>query len=88
MLATSRYTVERTSLEPGDSLLIYTDGISEARDASGNDYGIDGISRLAHEWRGRMPRELAENCLKEVQDFSCGAPQADDQTVMVLRRMR
>ncbi len=88
MFATSCYTLERTSLESGDSLLIYTDGISEARDANGDDYGIEGISRLAHEWRGRMPREFAANCLKEVQDFSCGAPQADDQTVMVVRRMR
>ena len=88
MFATSRYTVERTSLEPGDSLLIYTDGISEARDAKGDDYGVDGISRFAHEWRAHMPRELAANCLKEVQGFSSGAPQADDQTVMVVRRMR
>jgi phosphoserine phosphatase RsbU/P len=88
MFATSRYTVERTSLEPGDSLLIYTDGISEARDAKGDDYGVDGILRLAHEWRAHMPRELAASCLKEVQGFSSGAPQADDQTVMVVRRVR
>lgn len=88
MFATSRYTVERTALEPGESLLIYTDGISEARDANGNDYGVDGISRLAHVSRARLPREVAANCLKEVRNFSCGAPQADDQTVMVVRRMR
>ncbi len=69
MFATSRYTVERTTLEPGESLLIYTDGISEARDANGNDYGVDGISRLAHAWRARLPRELAANCLKEVREF-------------------
>ena len=88
MFATSRYAVERTTLEPGDSLLIYTDGISEARDANGNDYGVDGLSRLADDWRANMPREFAANCLKDVQCFSSGAPQADDQTVMVVRRMR
>ena len=88
MFATSRYTVERTSLQFGDSLLMYTDGISEARDPNGDDYGVDGISRLAHQWHERTPRELAADCLNDVQCFSCGAPQADDQTVMVVRRMR
>ena len=45
MFSTSRYFVHRARLEPGDSLLLYTDGISEARDSSDEEYGIDGPYR-------------------------------------------
>ena len=41
MFTTSSYAVRRARLEPDDSLLLYTDGISEARDPSGSEYGIE-----------------------------------------------
>lgn len=86
MFSTSHYTVERVDLERGDSLLLYTDGISEARNANGDEYGMESISRLAHGWRGRPSQQFAATCLSEVRSFSAGAPQADDQTVMAIRR--
>lgn len=87
MFSTSQYTVESLQLEPGDRLLLYTDGISEARDARGNEYGIEGISRLAHGLHRWPPREFVGACLKEVRGFTLGAQQADDQTLMVIDRV-
>ncbi len=47
MFATSPYTVQRTKMEPGDSLLLYTDGISEARNPSGAEYGMKRLASVA-----------------------------------------
>jgi sigma-B regulation protein RsbU (phosphoserine phosphatase) len=86
MFSTSRYTAERIGLEPGDTLLFFTDGLSEACDAQGNEYGVESISRFAGECHGRRPGEISAACLKNVQTFSAGTRQVDDQTVMAIRR--
>jgi sigma-B regulation protein RsbU (phosphoserine phosphatase) len=86
MFSTSRYTVQRVRLEPGDSLLLYTDGISEANNAEGKEYGVSGLMRVAGERHGWAPHELLAACLKDVQKFSSSAPPADDQTLMIIHR--
>ncbi len=86
MFGTSRYTIDRLQMEPGDSLLLYTDGISEAANASGVEYGISRLSNVAAERHGWVPHELVAACMKDVQNFSAGRKQADDQTLMVVHR--
>ena len=86
MFSTSRYPTQRFRMEPGDSLLLYTDGISEANNAAGSEYGIQGIMRVAGERHGWMPQDLLAACLRDVQQFSSGAKAKDDQTLMVIHR--
>jgi sigma-B regulation protein RsbU (phosphoserine phosphatase) len=86
MFSTSCYAVQRARLEPGDSLLLYTDGISEANSPTGNEYGVGGIMRVAGERHGWAPQELLDACLRDVQKFSSGAKPMDDQTLMVIHR--
>jgi sigma-B regulation protein RsbU (phosphoserine phosphatase) len=86
MFATSPCKVERFRLEPGDSLLLYTDGISEARDANGTEYGLTRLSNVASERHGWVPQELLAACMRDVAGHSSGAKQHDDQTLMVLHR--
>ena len=86
MFGTSRYTIDRLQMEPGDSLLLYTDGISEASNTSGTEYGVSRLSNVAAERHGWLPQELAAACMKDVQSFSAGRKQADDQTLMVVHR--
>jgi phosphoserine phosphatase RsbU/P len=86
MFATSSYTVRRVRLEPGDSLLLYTDGISEAANSSGAEYGVDGITRSTHGRHGWEPKALVAACLADVEKHSHGQHQADDQTLMVIHR--
>jgi len=73
-------------MERGDSLLLYTDGISEAVNASGTEYGAARLSSVAGERHGWVPQELAAACMKDVQNYSSGRKQADDQTLMVVHR--
>jgi phosphoserine phosphatase RsbU/P len=86
MFATSSYAVRRARLERDDSLLLYTDGISEAHDPSGNEYGISGLSLVVGEKHGWAPEELVTACLKDLERHSSGTRQADDQTLMVIQR--
>ena len=86
LFATGGYTVHRLRLEPGDSLLLFTDGISEANDESGREYGIGGISLAAEGRHGWAPKELVAACLADVTRHSAGARQADDQTLMAIQR--
>ena len=86
MFTTSRYTVSRAHLDLDDSLILYTDGISESNSASGEEFGIDGLSRAASERHGWAPQELVAGCLKELAKHSSGARPTDDQTLMVIQR--
>jgi sigma-B regulation protein RsbU (phosphoserine phosphatase) len=86
MFSASRYSVHRVRLEPGESLLLFTDGVSEATSASGAEYGIGRVSSSAARGRYLQPKELAADCFQDLGAFSAGARQADDQTLMVVQR--
>lgn len=78
---------ERTfDLAPGDTLFLYTDGVTEAFDVDENAYGERRLETLlatgAAEWS--VP-ELSERVLASVHIFERGAPQADDITCLTLR---
>jgi phosphoserine phosphatase RsbU/P len=86
MFLTSKYKTEHVRLEPGDCLLLYTDGISEALNSTGEEYGVKRLSSVAGERHGWVPQELLAAGLRDVQDFSAVGRQADDQTLMVVHR--
>jgi sigma-B regulation protein RsbU (phosphoserine phosphatase) len=82
----SPYTVAGTELEPGDSLFLYTDGLVEAENRRGAEYGVDRLAALLKEHRNASPNALAEACLRDVAAVQAGAPRRDDLTLMILRR--
>ena len=86
LFGSARYRAVQTRLNPGDSLFLYTDGLIEACDAAGNEYGIERLSAELTRRRSLAARELATACLHHVASFRSGAPTSDDLTLMVLRR--
>src|SRR5262249_55788502 len=70
---------------PGDSLVIFTDGISEAEAPDGAQYGSSSLEALLKGCRELPSRELVEKCLQAVHQFRSGSPRLDDQALMVLR---
>lgn len=86
MFSKSTYSVSRVTLAPGDALLLYTDGISEAAGPDGLEFGVAQVARVAAERHGVPPRMLVGSLLDQVHAYCKGAHQADDQTVMVVRR--
>lgn len=75
--------VRNTTLEPGDLLVGYTDGMPEARRIDGSDLGIDGTAILAACGRGRDARDAASRIAAELTRT---ALVEDDVTLFVLRR--
>lgn len=74
------------TLEPGDGLYLYTDGITEAFDAEGGEYGTARLEAVLRSAPADVaPEDLSRRVLQDVHAFESGAPQADDMTCMVLR---
>jgi len=69
-------------LEPGDSLIFYTDGLSEAQAPDDSFYGEDRLETLL----GQPAEDLQTTILAEVAAFTQGRPLADDLTLLILRR--
>jgi phosphoserine phosphatase RsbU/P len=76
---------ETVSLSPGDWLIVFSDGVSEAMSASGDEYGESRIVSVVEKHKGLDPKQLLEALFADVREFARGAPQSDDITAMVLR---
>lgn len=72
-------------LNPGDVLIAYTDGIVEAQNAFGEDWGLSRLSLLAGEFVDESAAEINNRIWKTVDDFVGRAAQRDDMTLLVLR---
>jgi sigma-B regulation protein RsbU (phosphoserine phosphatase) len=81
-----QFATSRVRVEPGQAILLYTDGLSEARDDSGGMYGSDRIQELAKNQLGLRPRDLIKVYLKDLADFRKAAPTGDDLTIMAVCR--
>jgi len=78
------YAAGRGVLEPGSSVVVYTDGVIEAR-KDRELYGPDRLARAVAEYRRRPPRELARAIVDDCRAFA-GGELADDCAVVVIRR--
>jgi PAS domain S-box-containing protein len=80
------FAVSERTLQPGDRLVLYTDGVTEAENADGGFFSLESTVQLLE---GLRPSETAEGivaALKQaVFDFSREAPQSDDVTILALR---
>jgi sigma-B regulation protein RsbU (phosphoserine phosphatase) len=72
-------------LEPGDTLVLFTDGISEAENLAGEMFGLDRLRDVVAKHASLPVRELQGFILKAVDDFSRGAYQSDDITLLIVR---
>jgi phosphoserine phosphatase RsbU/P len=70
-------------LEPGDSILLYSDGVTECRNAS-NTYGLDGLCGLLRRSSGCSAEILCENIMADLLRFNAGAVMQDDVSVLAL----
>lgn len=73
-------------MEEGDTLVLYTDGITEAQNRSGEFFGVDRLINCLTNNHQRNTEALRNAILAEVQQFTGEAPRLDDITLVVLRR--
>jgi sigma-B regulation protein RsbU (phosphoserine phosphatase) len=82
----SPYTTSVLHMAAGDTLLLYTDGISEARNRAGEEFGAERLARAALARRTAPALELIQGCLDDLAAFRAGVPAHDDMTLLALRR--
>ncbi|MBK9578468.1 MAG: serine/threonine-protein phosphatase [Fibrobacterota bacterium] len=78
-------TSVRTPFQPGDTLLLYTDGITEAEDAQGELYGMDRLKENIVEFGDQEPSQIIARLLATQSSFSGPATRPDDLTLVVIR---
>ena len=85
LLSGATYEFGQLTLSPGDLVVLYSDGVSEARNSAGEEYGRDRFLQALAGCHGTAPETVLEALLHDVRRFAEGAPQADDITALVLR---
>jgi phosphoserine phosphatase RsbU/P len=87
MFFDSKYKASYIQLEPGETLLCYTDGLNEAHDSEGNEYGHERVTRVAGASKHLSPEELVRVCREDVSAYTSKSSFSDDLTLMALRRI-
>jgi phosphoserine phosphatase len=86
--ATEYTQLNTVRFEPGDFAIIPTDGYFEAASPSGEQFGVQRLMDLARRCCDISAERMIQNFRKAVLDFSGGKKQADDMTIVVIRRNR
>ena len=87
MFCTTEFPVCKLQLEPGDSLFLYTDGLTEIFNSKGVEYGIKRVESLIAQHACTPPEQILSACLDEIRNFSAGAKRTDDLTLLVMRHV-
>jgi sigma-B regulation protein RsbU (phosphoserine phosphatase) len=88
LFAVEGYEWETVQLKPDDLVVVYSDGVTEAANVGGDEFGRERLVEAITGGHGTKPETLLERLLDAVRTFSRDAPQADDITVLTLRYRR
>jgi sigma-B regulation protein RsbU (phosphoserine phosphatase) len=72
-------------LEPGDVVVLFTDGVAESSDLAGSEFGTRGVLELIRSRRGDPAHQILEALNEAACSFQSGGPQLDDMTAVVCK---
>ena len=82
---TAHYEEEAIALESGDTLVLFSDGVTDAENPEGEQYGEERLLEAVAGCAGLKPDDVLERVLTSVQQFAAEQPPADDVTILVIR---
>ena len=85
LLEFAPYEQETVQLDPGDIIVVFSDGVSEALDSEGEEFGDERLQQVVRESQHEPAATLVDRLISAVREFTRGAPQSDDITAMVVR---
>ena len=83
---THAYTEDERALHPGDTLLLYSDGITEAMNEAREQFGEERLAATFERYRRKPAAVMVERIIRAVECHAGEAPQSDDMTVLVIKR--
>jgi len=86
MLAARPYEVGTAALEPGEVLVLYTDGITESRNAEEKEFGVDGLAGAVREEREKDAPAILDAVFRRLTEFTACAEPFDDRTLVIVKR--
>ena len=81
------FSEQHVDLEQGDLLIVYSDGVTEARNSIGRFYSDERLLDLADDLRGKTARQAGDEIIDSVRQFVRGAPPHDDLSIILARRI-
>ncbi len=88
LLSQACYEPAAVQLAPGDLVVLYTDGITEAMNPAEEEYGGARLEAVCRRHRGAALPDLQAAVERDLDAFAAGVPYADDRTIVMLRRCR
>ena len=85
ILPTVEYQEHRVKLDQGDTLVIYSDGVTEAANAKGAEFEAEGLAEVVVRSRHKSASAIVTDVNRALAAFAAGAPQSDDITLIVAR---
>ncbi len=85
LVEVGQFNTQSASLEAGDLLLIYTDGVTEAANPHGEEFGTQRLAQVAWRARSLPAAHLLRSIRQELESFTQGAPLPDDTTLVIFR---
>lgn len=82
------YRSEGIMLSKGDIMLLFTDGVSEAMNASGDQYSENRLIEKVTELKNNSAHDIARTIIEDVQKFSSKSKYSDDKTIVVVKRVK
>jgi serine phosphatase RsbU (regulator of sigma subunit)/pSer/pThr/pTyr-binding forkhead associated (FHA) protein len=86
LLEQAAYQAGEAELGGGDTLILYTDGITEAEDPDDEEYGLERLTALCREHRREGPEPIVRRLAESLESFVRGRPFADDRTIVMAQR--
>ena len=87
LIPSAQYRNQRVTLAPGDSIVLFTDGVTEAENFAEEQLGIDPVARLVTTLHGTPAPRILETIEAHVREFIGEAPAGDDVTMLALTRL-
>jgi len=85
MFDNSEYQEEEVILQPGSTVLFYTDGLTEARNMRGEEFGAHRLKEVLEDNSHLEPGKLIEKIFDQLEKFCVDSRKFDDQTILVLK---
>jgi phosphoserine phosphatase RsbU/P len=71
--------------KPGDIMVLYTDGVTEAKDGKGEEFGYERLANFVNEANGMTPSEIQNHLINKLYEFSGTSNIDDDYTTMIIK---
>src|SRR5262249_21176872 len=81
------YGSSKLRLSEGDLLCLYTDGVTEANDPEGNEFGMPRLKEFLTKQVKRTPTDVEAALARALEEHAAGEPFADDRTLVMVRRL-